>query len=65
MISICRIQSNRLIYFSDFNIPFFTHKVNTGTKSDYWAMRQIFLINEFLLLRYLEYRSGQNRPLLP
>lgn len=65
VISICRIQSNRLIYFSDFNIPFFTHKVNTGTKSDYWAMRQIFLINEFLLLRYLEYRSGQNRPLLP
>lgn len=61
VISICRIQSNRLIYFSDFNIPFFTHQVQTGHKSDYWAMRQIFLINEFLLLRYLQYLDEQHR----
>lgn len=60
VVSICRIQSNRLIYFSDFNIPFFTHQVNTGRKSDYWTMRQIFLINEFLLLRFLLYLDEQN-----
>lgn len=63
VISICRIQSNRLIYFSDFNIPFFTHQVNTGLKSAYWSMRQIFLINEFLLLRYLQYLNEQGRHL--
>ncbi|HIY53922.1 MAG TPA: MurR/RpiR family transcriptional regulator [Candidatus Agathobaculum merdavium] len=56
--SICRIQSNRLIYLSDINIPFFTHQIDLGTNIEYWPTNLLFMINEFLILRYLQYRSG-------
>ena len=66
VVSICRIQSNRLIYLSDINIPFFTHRVENGMGVEYWPSNLLFQINEFLALRYLQYcdrkrRSGQLR----
>lgn len=57
IISITRIQSNRLIYLSDIHIPFFTHAVHTGSQVEFWLTNQLFLINEFLILKYMEYRS--------
>lgn len=59
IVSITRIQSNRLIYLSDINIPFFTHEVQTGAEYEVWLTAQLFLINEFLILKYLEYREKQ------
>ena len=59
--SICRIQSNRLIYLSDINIPFFTHRAKTGTGVEYWPTNLLFMINEFLLLRYLQHCDTMNR----
>ena len=58
--SICRIQSNRLIYLSDINIPFFTHQIGLGEAIDYWPTNLLFLINEFLILRYMQYRHRQS-----
>nr|WP_297181090.1 MurR/RpiR family transcriptional regulator [uncultured Agathobaculum sp.] len=56
--SICRIQSNRLIYLSDINIPFFTHPIDLGGAMEYWPSNLLFLINEFLILRYLQYHHA-------
>lgn len=61
IVSITRIQSNRLIYLSDINIPFFTHEVQTGADYEVWLTAQLFLINEFLILKYLEYREKHGR----
>lgn len=58
IISITRVQSNRLIHLSDINIPFFTHCVQTGAEFEFWLTAQMFLINEFLILKYLEYRES-------
>ena len=55
VVSICRIQSNRLIYLSDINIPFFTHRAKTGAGVEYWPTNLLFQVNEFLILRYLQY----------
>ena len=55
--SICRIQSNRLIYLSDINLPFFTHRIDLGGEMEYWPSNLLFQINEFLILRYLQYRD--------
>ena len=59
--SICRIQSNRLIYLSDINIPFFTHPIDLGGAMEYWPSNLLFLINEFLILRYLQYHYANRR----
>lgn len=59
--SICRIQSNRLIYLSDINIPFFTHPIDQGGAMEYWPSNLLFLINEFLILRYLQYHHANRR----
>lgn len=59
--SICRIQSNRLIYLSDINIPFFTHPIDLGGAMEYWPSNLLFLINEFLILRYLQYHHANRR----
>ncbi len=55
IVSICRVQSNRLIYLSDINIPFFTHPIETGGVVPIWCVNMLFLINELLMLRYLEF----------
>lgn len=57
VVSVTRIQSNRLIHLSDIHIPFFTHCVQTGEEFEFWLTAQLFLINEFLILKYLEYRE--------
>ena len=59
--SICRIQSNRLIYLSDINIPFFTHHIDLGGTMEYWPSNLLFQINEFLILRYLQYHQTVRR----
>ena len=55
--SICRIQSNRLIYLSDINLPYSTHQIDLGGEMEYWPSNLLFQINEFLILRYLQYRD--------
>lgn len=60
IVSITRIQSNRLIHLSDINIPFFTHRVQTGDAFEFWLTAQMFLINEFLILKYLAYREKKD-----
>ena len=57
VVSVCRIQSNRLIYLSDINIPFFTHHVELSSTVEYWPSNLLFQVNEFLILRYLQYRD--------
>ena len=59
--SICRIQSNRLMYLSDINIPFFTHHIDLGGTMEYWPSNLLFQINEFLHLRYLQYHQTVRR----
>ena len=61
VVSICRVRSNRLIYLSDINIPFFTHGMEIGSALSVWPTNQLFQINEFLLLRYLDYLNKQRR----
>lgn len=61
VVSICRIQSNRLIYLSDINIPFFTHCAKTGAGVEYWPTNMLFQVNEFLALRYLQYQDIKRR----
>lgn len=61
IVSICSVQSNRLIYLSEVNIPFFTHLTEAGTAIDVWPVNPMFLINEFLLLRYLEFQDQRRR----
>ncbi len=61
VVSICRVQTNELILYSDFNIPFFTHEVQTGGELEFWSMAQIFVINEMLILRYLQYVDEKKR----
>lgn len=57
VVSICRVQSNRLIYLSDINIPFFAHKIEMESAVPIWTCNMLFQVNEFLLLRYLEFLS--------
>lgn len=61
IVSICRVQSNRLIYLSDINIPFFSHAIEMERAVTIWPSNPMFLVNEFLLLRYLEFleKNGQ------
>ncbi|MCQ5129987.1 MurR/RpiR family transcriptional regulator [Butyricicoccus faecihominis] len=63
IVSICRVQGNRLIYLSDINIPFFTHAIDAGVPVELWPVNLIFQVNEFLLLRYLEYVDRQRNGL--
>lgn len=62
IVSICRVQSNRLIYLSDINIPFFTHAIELDRTVTLWPINQMYLINEFLLLRYLSFLETRERP---
>lgn len=55
IVSICRIQSNRLIHLSDINIPFFTHAIEVNDAAPIWPTNMLFQINDFLLLRYLSF----------
>ena len=55
IVSICRVQSNRLIYLSDINIPFFSHAIESGCSITLWPSNLMFLVNEFLMIRYLEF----------
>lgn len=64
IVSICRVQSNRLIYLSDINIPFFTHPIQSNTAVTLWPINMIYQINEFLMLRYLEFKDHQQRGVL-
>ncbi len=61
IVSICRVQSNRLIYLSDINIPFFTHAVDIGREIQIWPTNMLFQLNDFLLLRYLEFLDQRGR----
>lgn len=61
IVSITRVQSNRLIHLSDINIPFFTHCVQTGAEFEFWLTSQMFMINEFLILKYLAYRAQKDQ----
>lgn len=60
IVSICRIQSNRLIHLSDINIPFFTHAVEVNDAAPIWPTNMLFQINDFLLLRYLSFLHGSD-----
>lgn len=62
IVSICRIQSNRLIYLSDINIPFFSHAIEMERAVTLWPSNPMFLVNEFLLLRYLEFLENREQP---
>ena len=61
IVSICRIQSNRLIHLSDINIPFFTHALEIERATPIWPTNMLFQINDFLLLRYLEFLDKQGQ----
>lgn len=61
VVSICRVQSNRLIYLSDINIPFFSHAIEIDQAVPIWPTNMLFQVNDFLLLRYLEFLDRQGR----
>jgi len=60
IVSICRIQSNRLIHLSDINIPFFTHAIEVNDMAPLWPTNMLFQINDFLMLRYLAFLHGSD-----
>lgn len=59
IISITKVGNNKLSQLSDVSIQFYTHlvaKIAEGV--EIYPVSQFFVINEFLLLKYLEYRKN-------
>lgn len=60
LISITKVGNNELSQISDVNIQFYTHIVATIDEGlEIFPVSQFFLINEFFLLKYLEYKKTQ------
>lgn len=62
IISITQVGNNKLSQLSNVSIQFYTHpiaKIDEGL--EIYPLSQFFVINEFLLLKYLEYRKAKAR----
>lgn len=57
IISITQVGNNELASISDISLQFYTHPISVGeNKTKLYSTTQFFLINQILLLKYLEYR---------
>lgn len=60
IVSITQNGSNRLSRLSDINIQFYTHKIASLSENlDIYSLSQFFIVNEFLTLKYLEYKNSK------
>ena len=59
IISVTQIGNNKLASLSDVSLQFYTHPVLLNeNKAEFYSTTQFFLINQILLLKYLEYING-------
>ncbi|NRT74135.1 MurR/RpiR family transcriptional regulator [Clostridium beijerinckii] len=57
IISITQVGNNELASISDISLQFYIHPISVGeNKTKLYLTTQFFLINQILLLKYLEYR---------
>ncbi len=60
IVSITQNGSNTLSKLSDINIQFYTHKMaRVGESLELYSLSQFFIINEFIILKYLEYKQSK------
>lgn len=60
IISITQVGNNELASLSDVNLQFYTHSVPINKNQfDIYPTVQFFIINQILLLKYLEYKSSK------
>ncbi|NLL29852.1 MAG: MurR/RpiR family transcriptional regulator [Clostridiales bacterium] len=60
IISITKVGNNKLSQLSDISIQYYSHcvaKIDEGL--EVFTVSQFFIINEFLLLKYLQYKNNQ------
>lgn len=59
IISITVIGNNELASISNFNIQFYSHPISLKPNNfKFWPTTQFFLINELLLLKYIQYKKN-------
>lgn len=59
IISITQVGNNELASISDISLQFYTHSILVNqNKMEFCSTTQFFLVNQILLLKYLEYNSN-------
>lgn len=62
IISVTKVGNNELSRLSDISLQFYAHPVMKGRyNSDVYMTAQFFVVNEFLLLKGLEYQENEGR----
>ena len=59
IISITQVGNNELASLSDVSLQFYTHPISVNeNRMQFYSTVQFFLVNQILLLKYLEYKNN-------